>query len=42
MLTGILITSIKVYCSVELVILSPMKMLMPEEKKKGEETQEIM
>lgn len=42
MAIGILITSGKVYCSAELVILAPMKIPMPEQKKKEKETQEIV
>lgn len=38
MIIGVLITSGKVYCSAELVILAPMKIPMPEEKKKEKET----
>lgn len=41
MIIGILITSSKVYCSAE-IILAPMKIPMPEEKRKEKETQEIV
>lgn len=42
MIIGIVIPSSKVYCPLELVILAPMKIPMPKEKKKEKETQEIV